>query len=88
MSRDSLGGDEDLDLLLTIGARVRMNALGRARHPRYGLREGTIVGCGSPSSRRIKFDDRKTVLSIYKGYLEVLPNKRGSRNTSDLRSEL
>ena len=88
MSRDSRDGDEDLDLLLTIGARVRMNALGRARHPRYGLREGTIVGCGSPSSRRIKFDDRKTVLSIYKGYLEVLPNKRGSRNTSDLRSEL
>ncbi|WP_245407737.1 hypothetical protein [Rhodopseudomonas faecalis] len=75
-------------MLLTIGARVRMNALGRARHPRYGLREGTIVGCGSPSSRRVKFDDRKTVLSIYKGYLEVLPNKRGSRNTSDLRSEL
>lgn len=88
MSRDSLGGDEDLDLLLTIGARVRMNALGRARHPRYGLREGTIVGCGSPSSRRIKFDDRKTVLSIYKGYLELVPTKRGSTATSDLRSGL
>lgn len=88
MSRDSRDGDEDLDVGLTVGARVRMNALGRARHPRYGLREGTIVGCGSPGSRRVKFDDRKTALSIYKGYLELVPTKRGSKATSDLRSGL
>ncbi|WP_234826887.1 hypothetical protein [Rhodopseudomonas palustris] len=52
------------------GDRVRMSALGRERHPRYGNREGVIVGQGSPSSWRVKFDDRKTVQAIHQDYLE------------------
>jgi len=53
------------------GARVRMSQLGRERHPKYGDREGLIVGRGSPSSWRIKFDDRKTVQAIHRDYLEL-----------------
>ena len=52
------------------GARVRMSQLGRDRHPKYGDREGVIVGSGSPSSWRIKFDDRKTIQAIHRDYLE------------------
>jgi len=55
------------------GDRVVMSELGRRRHPRYGFRQGTIVGYGSPNSRRVKFDDSKTVQSIHVGYLEILP---------------
>jgi hypothetical protein len=52
------------------GARVRMSRLGRERHPRYGDREGIIVGRGSPSSWRVKFDERTTVQAIHRDYLE------------------
>lgn len=55
------------------GARVRMSPLGRARHPKYGDREGLIVGQGSPSSWRVKFDDRKTIQAIHQDYLERVP---------------
>jgi hypothetical protein len=55
---------------LSHGARVRMSQLGRERHPKYGDREGLIVGRGSPSSWRVKFDDRKTVQAIHRDYLE------------------
>ncbi|MES2194388.1 MAG: hypothetical protein V4517_08215 [Pseudomonadota bacterium] len=53
------------------GARVRMSQLGRDRHPKYGDREGVIVGSGSPSSWRVKFDDRKTIQAIHRDYLEL-----------------
>lgn len=53
------------------GARVRMSRLGRERHPKYGDRQGVIVGSGSPSSWRIKFDDRKTIQAIHRDYLEL-----------------
>jgi len=52
------------------GARVRMSKLGRERHPRYGEREGLIIGRGAPSSWRVKFDARKTVQLIHQDYLE------------------
>lgn len=52
------------------GARVRMSPLGRERHPQYGEREGIIVGSGSPSSWRVKFDERKTIQAIHQDYLE------------------
>ncbi len=55
------------------GARVRMSQLGRERHPKYGGREGLIVGRGSPSSWRVKFDGRKTVQAIHRDYLELAP---------------
>ena len=55
---------------LVLGDRVRMSALGRARHPRYGDLQGVIVGQGSPSSWRIKFDERKCVQALHQAYLE------------------
>ena len=54
------------------GARVRMSRLGRERHPKYGDRQGVIVGNGSPSSWRIKFDERKTIQAIHRDYLELV----------------
>ena len=60
------------------GARVRMSPLGRERHPKYGDREGVIVGSGSPSSWRVKFDDRKTVQAIYRDYLELAAQPDGA----------
>ena len=57
--------------LLFHGARVRMSRLGRERHPKYGDREGLIVGRGTPSSWRVKFDERKTIQAIHRDYLEL-----------------
>jgi hypothetical protein len=55
---------------LAHGDRVRMSALGRARHPRYGDLQGLVVGRGSPSSWRVKFDERKCIQAIHRDYLE------------------
>ncbi|SDT44729.1 hypothetical protein [Bradyrhizobium canariense] len=55
---------------LAPGDRVRMSAWGRARHPRYGDRQGLIVGQGSPSSWRVKFDGRRRIQAIHRDYLE------------------
>lgn len=60
------------------GARVRMSQLGRERHPKYGDREGLIVGSGSPSSWRVKFDDRKTIQAIHRDYLELAAQPAGA----------
>jgi hypothetical protein len=54
------------------GARVRMSLLGRERHPKYGDRQGVIVGRGSPSSWRVKFDERTTIQAIHRDYLELV----------------
>jgi hypothetical protein len=55
---------------LARGDRVRMSALARARHPRYGDLQGVIVGRGSPSSWRVKFDQRKCIQALHRDYLE------------------
>jgi hypothetical protein len=55
---------------LAPGDRVRMSAWGRARHPRYGDRQGLVVGRGSPSSWRVKFDGRRNIQAIHRDYLE------------------
>lgn len=60
------------------GARVRMSRLGRERHPKYGDRQGVIVGSGSPSSWRVKFDDRKTIQAIHRDYLEPAAQPAGA----------
>lgn len=60
------------------GARVRMSQLGRDRHPKYGDRQGVIVGSGSPSSWRVKFDDRKTIQAIHRDYLELAVQPAGA----------
>ena len=64
--------------LLCHGARVRMSRLGRERHPKYGDRQGVIVGGGSASSWRIKFDDRKTIQAIHRDYLELAAESAGA----------
>ena len=63
---------------LFYGARVRMSPLGRERHPKYGDREGVIVGSGTPSSWRVKFDDRKTIQAIHRDYLELAAHPAGA----------
>jgi hypothetical protein len=57
---------------LAPGIRVRMSAFGLARHPKYGDRQGLIVGRGSASSWRVKFDDRKSIQTIHQDYLETV----------------
>jgi hypothetical protein len=71
---------------LALGDRVRMSALGQARHPRYGDLQGLVVGRGSPSSWRIKFDERKCVQAIHRAYLErVVRSGAGSSEPSEIR---
>jgi len=60
-----------------------MSPLGRARHPKYGDREGLIVGQGSPSSWRVKFDDRKTIQAIHQDYLERVPRSTPSPQAAE-----
>ncbi|MFT4277351.1 MAG: hypothetical protein QM576_13435 [Rhodopseudomonas sp.] len=74
------------DLPLCRGDRVRMSPLGRERHPLYGNREGVIVGQGSPSSWRVKFDDRKTVQAIHQDYLERAGGPGQRFDTVDVQS--
>src|ERR1700719_1369507 len=63
---------------LVPGDRVRMSARGRARHPKYGDRQGLIVGRGSPSSWRVKFDERKSIHTIHQDYLETVEQRSGA----------
>jgi len=55
---------------LAPGVRVRMSAFGLARHPKYGDRQGLIVGRGSARSWRVKFDERRSIQTIHEDYLE------------------
>ena len=71
------------------GVRVRMSALGRERHPKYGDRRGVIVSQGSPSSWRVKFDERKTLQAIHRDYLEPVQALPGTdRQTINQASSL
>jgi hypothetical protein len=62
----------ETDQSLSPGVRVRMSAFGLARHPKYGDRQGLIVGRGSASSWRVKFDERKSIQTIHQDYLETV----------------
>ncbi|KZD21566.1 hypothetical protein [Tardiphaga robiniae] len=74
--------ERDLDLAwLNYGDRARMNAFGQERHPTYGSREGVIVRMGTPSSVRVKFDDRVTVQAIHRDYLERVSGKSRAAST-------
>src|ERR1700688_292798 len=55
---------------LALGDCVRMSAWGRTRHRQYGDRHGFVVGRGSRSSWRIKFDERRCIQTIHHEYLE------------------
>jgi hypothetical protein len=72
---------------LVPGDRVRISALGRARHPSYGDLQGVIVGRGSPSSRRVKFDQRKCIQALHVAYLErVARSAARCSGPSDIRN--
>ena len=72
---------------LVPGDRVRISALGRARHPSYSDLQGVIVGRGSPSSRRVKFDERKCVQALHVAYLErVARSAARCSGPSDIRN--
>lgn len=73
------GADTKKSEGLRLGARVQMSPLGRERHPKYGDREGLIVGRGSPSSWRVKFDERTTIQAIHKDYLQLAPKPAAAR---------
>jgi hypothetical protein len=71
---------------LALGDRVQMSVLGRTRHPRYGDLQGLVVGRGSPSSWRVKFDERKCIQAIHRAYLErVVQSGADSSEPSDVR---
>jgi hypothetical protein len=56
---------------ITIGARVKMTALGTARCPRLTGKEGVVVGGGQyPSTVRVSFDGSKTPNSLHRDYVE------------------
>jgi hypothetical protein len=54
---------------LAPGDRVRMSALGLARHPKYASHKGVVVGKVSASGLRVKFDERKQLQTIHHSYL-------------------
>jgi hypothetical protein len=90
--RESIGTSSQTDTALETkptlmpGDRVRISALGRARHPSYGDLQGVIVGRGSPSSRRVKFDERKCVQALHVAYLErVVRSGAGCSGPFDIR---
>lgn len=60
-------------MVLAIGDRVRMSALGQGRHPRYGDVEGVIVRKAAASAWRVKFDGRNALQTIHRDYLEKVP---------------
>jgi hypothetical protein len=68
---------------LAPGDRVQMSAGGRARHPKCGDRQGLLVGRGSsPSSWRVKFDERRCIQTIHQDYLEKVGRSRAGQSDS------
>ena len=62
----------------TTGDRVRMNELGRSRHPRYGERQAVVVRKAAASGWRVQFDDRNSLQTIHRDYLEKVETAAGS----------
>src|ERR1700694_2306347 len=67
---------------LAPGDRVRMSAGGRARHPKYGDRQGLLVGRGSSPSSWVKFDERRCIQTIHRDYLEKVERSGGGQSDS------
>jgi hypothetical protein len=70
---------------LAPGDRVRMSEFGLARHPKYGDRQGLIVGRGSASGWRVKFDERRSIQTIHQEYLEKVERSVVSSGRSDVK---
>lgn len=60
------------------GDRVRMNELGRSRHPRYGEREAVVVRKAAASGWRVQFDGRNSLQTIHRDYLEKVEPASGN----------
>jgi hypothetical protein len=61
------------DDVLTKGARVRLNSLGVARHPRDARKEGTIVGPPQyPNAVSVLWNNKRFPVTIYSGYLQAV----------------
>jgi hypothetical protein len=73
------GADPKKSAGLRLGARVQMSPLGREQYPKYGDREGLIVGRRSPSSWRVKLDERTTIQAIHEVYLRLAPKPAAAR---------
>lgn len=58
---------------IRIGVRFEMNMLDRALHRKPACREQVVAGRGSPSTRRVKVEERASIQPIFKDYLEVVP---------------
>lgn len=68
---------QDVVRSLSTGDRVQMSPLGRERHPKYDNRQGILIGRGSPSSWRVRFDGYKTIQGIHESYLEPITPESG-----------
>ena len=61
------------DDVLRKGARVRLNSLGVARHPRDARKEGTVVGLSQyPAAVSVLWSNRRSPVAIHRGYLQTL----------------
>jgi hypothetical protein len=58
-------------LRISIGARIKMSKLGKARNPHFADKEGTVVGSSRlNNSVRVLFDGRRTPVSLHPDYVE------------------
>jgi hypothetical protein len=58
-------------LRISIGVRIKMSELGKARNPHFAEKVGTVVGGGRlNSSFRVLFDGRKTPITLHEDYIE------------------
>jgi hypothetical protein len=63
-----------------LGDRVCLSQLGKGRVRRPTTETGTVVGVvgnHNPSTVRVLFDGLKTVKSMHKTYIELLPDEHG-----------
>jgi hypothetical protein len=68
------------DDVLRKGARVRLNSLSVARHPRDARKEGTVVGLSQyPTPVSVLWSFRRSPVAIHRGYLKTLESGGNSR---------
>lgn len=68
--RRTTAADAPVPREFAAGDRVRMNELGRSRHPRYGERQAVVVRRAAASGWRVQFDGRNSLQTIHRDYLE------------------
>ena len=53
------------------GMRVRLSDLGKERCPRLKGESGVILRRIGPSTLRVKFDGRKSPITLHQSYIEI-----------------